>query len=359
MPSEALGSRGWGPYVGLAGCQRILILGGTWFLGRALAAAAVAAGHEVTVFNRGKSGSTPNGATAVRGDRESAEDLERLAVSGPWDVVIDPSGQVPATVLASARALSEAGRYVFVSSVSAYEGLPIDPLSETSPLLECPPDAGADFGYTDPRGYPTQYGFLKSGCERAVTETYGAQRTLVLRPGVILGPWEYVGRLPWWLGRIARGGRVLAPGNPEQNIQPVDVRDVAEFAIRAAASGMHGAFNITAPANAITFGSFLDACRRAAGSAAEFVWVDDDFLISQQVRQWTEIPLWRTFPGTWRVSGAMAQQAGLTCRPVEQTAEDTWSWLTAGARAINSDRAAELGIGEEKEAAILAAWGER
>lgn len=340
--------------------MRILILGGTWFLGLALAEAALAAGHEVTVFNRGLSGPDPDGTTSIRGDRESTDDLVRLAAHGPWDVVFDPSGQVPATVLASAVALSASGRYVFVSSVSAYTGWPVEPLTETSALLAAPANAGADFGFTDPRGYPTQYGFLKAGCESAVTEVFGANRSLILRPGVILGPYEYVGRLPWWLRRIAAGGRVLAPGNPHQPIQPVDVRDVADFMLRAASEGLSGVFNVTAPTNAMTFSSLLNACRAAANAnATELVWVDDGFLISQQVRQWTELPLWRTFPGTWRVSSAKAHEHGLVCRPIEETAADTWAWLDGGGRAIASDRAAELGIAPEREAAILAAWDAR
>lgn len=339
--------------------MRILILGGSWFLGRALAEAFTTSGHQVTVFNRGRSGPDPQGVAAVRGDRETGDDLARLASLGPWDLVADPSGQVPATVLASSRALSESGKYLFVSSVSAYVGWPVEPLTESSPRLEAPPDADAGFGITDPRGYPTKYGFLKAGCEQAVTEIFGADRSLVLRPGVILGPWEYVGRLPWWLRRTERGGRILAPGRPGRPVQPVDVRDVAGFAVKALAAGLSGTFNVTAPMNTTTFGSFLEACRRTTGAEAMFEWVDDEFLVRQDVRQWTEIPLWRTFPGTWRVSSAKAQQAGLNCRPIEETVADTWSWLNSGGRAIASERAAELGLDPVREAEILAAWEAR
>ncbi|WP_194908879.1 NAD-dependent epimerase/dehydratase family protein [Catenulispora rubra] len=337
--------------------MRILILGGTWFLGRALAASAIEHGHQVTVFNRGRSGVDPDGAAAIRGDRESDDDLKRLTNAGSWDVVVDPSGQVPRVVLASARALAGSGRYIFVSSVSAYTGWPIDPLTETSALLESRADAGPEFGYTDPRGYPTQYGFAKAGCEQAVLDVFGPDRATILRPGVILGPWEYVGRLPWWLRRIAEGGRVLAPGDPDQLIQPVDVRDVADFAIRAAKHGLGGAFNVTAPANHTTFAGFLEACRQATGSDAEFVWIGDDQLAAAGIRQWTEIPLWRSadaFPGTWKVSSAKAATAGLTARPIRTTAADTWQWLTAGGQAVASERVSELGIDPEREAEILA-----
>lgn len=333
---------------------RILVLGGSWFLGRALIDSALSAGHEVSVFNRGRSGSDPEGVTGVHGDRSSADDLARLAERGPFDAVLDSSGQVPAVVLAGARALAESARYVFVSSVSAYAGWPMQPLTEESTVLECPADADENFGQDDPRGYPTRYGYQKAGCERAVVETFG-ERAVILRPGVILGPNEYVGRLPWWLRRVERGGRVLAPGDPAQPIQVLDVRDVADFAVRAVDDQLSGEFNLAAPPVA-SFGSMLEACRLATGSGAEFVWVDDDVLAAHGVRQWTEIPLWRTHPGTWRVSWGKAAAAGMRFRPIEETVVDTWEWMTSGGSAIIHERAGELGINPEKEQRILGDW---
>ena len=335
--------------------MRILVLGGGWFLGKALVAEALLAGHDVTVFNRGKtSGPDPEGVTAIHGDRNKDVDLATLATAGPFDAVIDTSGQVPRSVLASARALEAAGRYVFISSVSAYAGWPMQPLTEDSPVLQCPSDAGEDAGYNGPEGYPTTYGFCKAGCENAVREVFDVRAT-ILRPGVILGPWEYVGRGRWWLRRIAAGGRVLAPGRPDQPIQPIDVRDATAFALHTVTAGIGGAFNLTAPGDAATFGSFLAACKKATGSSAELVWVADRVLTEHQVKQWTELPLWRTTPGAWRVSADKASAAGLRCRPLEQTVADTWSWLESGAAAIEHERAGELGIDPAKEAAILAA----
>jgi len=331
--------------------MRVLVMGGTWFLGYAMAEEAVQRGHEVTVFNRGKSGSAPVGVSVVHGDWQIAADLTRLAKHGPFDLVLDSSGQVPSEVLAGARALSDAGRYVYTSSVSAYVGWPVTPLTEDSETLPCPSNAGASYGEDDPRGYPTRYGYLKAGCERAVVETFG-DRGVILRPGVILGVREYVGRLPWWLRRVARGGRVLAPGRPDQPIQVVDVRDVAAFALKAGVDGLGGAFNLAAPPGA-TFENLLSACRAETGSSAEFVWVDDDTLAVQGVRQWTELPLWRTYPGTWRVSWDKAAEAGFMCRPIGQTVAETWAWMSSGGSAVASDRASELGIGSEKEQRIL------
>lgn len=340
--------------------MRVLVLGGTWFLGRAVVREALGRGWRVTTFNRGRSGGNVDGAELVRGDRTVPDDVRRLAAVGPWDAVVDTSGYVPAEVLASARDLAPvASRYVFVSTVSVYGGWPVEPLSEDSPVLECPPDAGPDFGADDPRGYPTQYGFQKAGAERAVAEVFGAERTTVLRPGVILGPDEYVGRLPWWLRRAHAGGRVLAPGDPGQPIQPVDVRDVAAFALDCASAGTAGAFNVTAPVVHATFGAMLEACAAVSSGRPEFEWVPDGFLLSQGVRQWTELPLWRTYAGTWRVDGSRARAAGFACRPLRDMVADTWAWITAGGTLVDHERAGEIGMSPERERAVLAAWDAR
>lgn len=203
---------------------RLLVLGGSWFLGRAVVTEALERGWLVTTFLRGLTGVDVPGVATIRGDRTSPADLARLGSAGPWDLVVDTAGYVPREQGAISRALAPvADRFAFISSVSAYVGWPLKPLTESSPVLECPADAAADYGYDGDPG-PSVYGFTKAGCERALLDVFGADRTVILRPGVILGPWEYVGRLPWWLRRMARGGRVLAPGRPERTIQPVDVQ---------------------------------------------------------------------------------------------------------------------------------------
>jgi 2'-hydroxyisoflavone reductase len=334
---------------------RVLVLGGSWFLGRTVVDDALSRGWDVTTFRRGVSGEDAPGVEAIRGDRTNSEDLLRLAQSGPWDAVIDTSGFVPKETLVVARVLEPVtGRYVFVSTVSAYQGWPIEPLSEVSAILDCPSDAGADFGYDGDPG-PSIYGFTKAGCERAVTETFGADRAALLRPGVILGPREYVGRLPWWLHRAERGGRVLAPGRADRSIQPIDVRDVAAFALHTV-TGPTGTFNLTATGDE-TMGDFLEACRDVVGSDARFEWVEDEaWLLSQGVSQWTELPLWRTYAGAWAVDSTRARAAGLTVRPLRETVADTWSWLHSGEAAVANERAADQGIEPENEAAILAKW---
>jgi nucleoside-diphosphate-sugar epimerase len=337
--------------------MRLLVLGGTRFVGWAVTAAAVERSWEITTFNRGVSGADVPGVHALRGDRTRADDVARSVDAGPWDAVVDTSGYVPREVLAVCRRLEPvAGHYVFMSTVSVYRAWPVEPLSERSAVLYCPPDAGPDYG-ADVEDGPTRYGYQKSGCELAVTQTFGPGRTTLLRPGVVLGPREYVGRLPWWLRRVARGGRVLAPGSPERSIQPVDVRDLAAFALDAADQHISGAYNVAAPIGRETFGGMLRACAEVTGSDAEFVWVGDEQLAALGVRQWSEMPLWRAFPGVWRVSPDAAIAAGLSCRPLVVTVTDTWSWLQSSTEALDDERAGEIGLSSEREQQILAKVG--
>jgi nucleoside-diphosphate-sugar epimerase len=226
--------------------MRMLVLGGTRFVGRAIVEAALTVGWEVTTFNRGLPGAGVEGARPVRGDRARPPDLDHLAAAcASWDAVIGTSGLVPRNVLAACQRLEPVtAQYVYTSTVSVYRGWPAEPLSESSESLYCPPGAGPGYGQ-DVEDGPTRYGYQKSGCELAVMSTLGPRRTTVLRPGVVLGPWEYVGRLPWWLNRIAGAGKVLAPGTPDRTIQPVDVRDLAALALGAVQQ------TITAPATGI------------------------------------------------------------------------------------------------------------
>lgn len=335
--------------------MRLLVLGGTRFVGYAVVTAALGRGWEVTTFNRGLSGADVPGVQAVRGDRTDPADIARLAASGQtWDAVVDASGYVPREVLAVVQRLMPLVRhYVFLSTVSVYRGWPSEPLSEASEVLYCPPDAGPDYG-EDVEDGPTRYGYQKYGCELAVVSTFGPEHSTVLRPGVVLGPREYVGRLPWWLQRVAAGGRVLAPGSPERSIQPVDVRDLADFALRTADVGIGGTFNVTAPQGRETFGGMLAACAEATHASAEFVWVPDERLLAYGVRQWSEMPLWRTFPGTWRVDSAAAAANGLDSRPLRSTVADTWSWMQQTAIDMSDERASEIGISRQREEEILA-----
>lgn len=340
--------------------MRLLIMGGTWFLGKTLAEQALRRGWSVTTFTRGRSGRAVDGAHAVHGDRTNPADVAELAAGGEWDAVVDTSGQEPVSVLLAARALAAvAPRYVYVSTVNAYKGWPIEPLTDDSAVLESNPAMETDNeAATQGLTSAAEYGVLKSGCEQAAIRAYGPDRSLVLRPGVILGPYEYVGRLPWLLRRMERGGRVLAAGDPQRSIQPLDVRDLAAFILDAIESGLAGAMNATAPIGHSTYGELLVACRDVTGGAAELTWVDDDWLSEQDVTPWSEVPLWRTTAGAWAVSSARAEAAGLRARPLTETVADTWAWLQRE-ELMPHGRQNQIGLDPAKEAALLAVWDQR
>lgn len=328
--------------------MNVLVLGGTAFLGRNTVRAATARGDAVTTFNRGQTGPDVPGVEVIRGDRTSDADLARLA-GRRWDVVVDTSGYVPEVVGRSARALADCGAYVFVSSISACRDWPGQPVDHTSPTFDCPPDAGSDDG---------DYGTLKAGCERAVVDVYG-ERALIVRAGLILGPYENVGRLPWWLERIARGGQVLAPGDPNVAMTLVDARDLAVWMIEAGEHGIGGAYIATGSVGNTTMGGWLGECVSATGSAAELMWVPDSFLRDRKVEPWTELPLWLDADdpdgaAAWTADASAAHAAGLSCRSVAETVADTWGWLRSGD--VNVPRRDGIGIDPDKERAILADW---
>lgn len=350
--------------------MRLLILGGTWFLGRTLAEEAVARGWDVTSFNRGRSGRDVPGTTAIRGDRTVADDVARLAAAGEagrWDAVVDTSVYEPPDVLLTAEALRPvADRYVLLSTVSAYRDWPSEPVDESSPVWPSRPDARESDPDVAELSVPIAYGTLKAGCEQALESVFGAD-ALILRPGVVLGPYEYVGRLQTLLRRAERGGPMLAAGDPHQPIQPVDVRDLSTFLLDQLAQpkadvpgSSDGArvFNVTALPGHATYGELLQACVEATGERAELVWADSDWLDEQSVQQWTQMPLWRTAPGTWAVDSAAAAAAGLACRPTRETVLDTWNWLQ-GEEPVAHSRQSEHGLPAEREAELLAAWSSR
>ncbi|WP_328863264.1 NAD-dependent epimerase/dehydratase family protein [Streptomyces sp. NBC_00306] len=335
--------------------MKLLVLGGTWFLGKAIVEGALKRGWEVTTFNRGRSGKDLPDVAAVHGDRTVVEDVERLASHGPWDGAIDTSSSdlPPKDVLLTASLLRDhVARWVHISTVSVYAGWPHQPLADDSELLDCPADADESYGFTGDDGSPTKYGFQKAGGERAVLRAFGS-RAVFLRPGVILGPGEYVGRLPWWLRRAHEGGRFLAPSPQRRRIQPVDVRDVAMFALDHADSAAGPAFNVAHPAG-ITFEDFVSTCLEVTGGAGRPVWVEPEVLVDHGVKQWTELPLWRTHAGVWTVDASRAVAAGLRCRPLSETIRDTWGWIQNDGRPVDHPRWAEHGIASEKEAKILA-----
>jgi len=303
--------------------MRLLVLGGTEFVGRAVVEAALGRGWEVTVFNRGRQ-SPPAGVRALRGDRLAPDGLAALAgADGAWDAVVDTWSAAPRAVHESARLLrGRAGRYVYVSSRSVYAWPSQPGHDEGAPLVEgAEPDAGL-----------TDYARDKRGGEIAAVDAFGADDSVLVRAGLILGPYENVGRLPWWLGRIARGGAVLAPGPRELPVQYVDVRDLAEWVLGAAERGLSGPYNLVGPSGHATMGALLEACVEVTGSSAELRWTEPELILEAGIEPWTQLPVW-TPPGTdmhdsvhaGNVSRALA--TGLVCRPVEETVAGTWAWL--------------------------------
>ncbi|MFJ4470692.1 SDR family oxidoreductase [Streptomyces sp. NPDC089424] len=301
--------------------MRLLMLGGTEFAGRAVVEAAVGRGWDVTVFHRGRHAAPP-GVREVLGDRTAPRGLDGLA-EGEWDAVVDTWSAAPRAVRDTARLLrGRAGRYVYVSSCSVYAWAPPAGYTEDAPLVQGA-EAGADH---------TDYARDKRGGELAVVESFGARDSLLVRAGLLLGPYENVGRLPWWLNRIARGGPVLAPGPRELPVQFVDVRDLAEWILDGIEGELGGPYNLTGPRGHTTMGEFLEACVRATGSAAELRWTAPEVVLGAGIEPWSGLPVWVP-PGSELhdalhsadVSRALA--AGLNCRPAAHTVADTWRWL--------------------------------
>jgi nucleoside-diphosphate-sugar epimerase len=287
---------------------RTLVLGGTVFLGRHVAAEALARGHEVTLFTRGIHGADlfPEAEHLV-GDRSG--DLSALR-GRSFDAVIDTSGYKPADVAASCAALAGA-HYVFVSSCNAYPGWPEEEVDEDTATWE---------------GDADEYGPKKAACEREGLAALGASFATV-RAGLIVGPFDGVYRLPWWVARIARGGDVPAPGDPARELQIIDARDLAAFMLDLAERQVGGAFNGTGPIAMTTMGELLETAVEATGAGARLHWIADEALHTAEVEPWTELPLWAPWPGTWRIGTARAQAAGLRWRPARDTVADVAAWL--------------------------------
>jgi 2'-hydroxyisoflavone reductase len=337
--------------------MRLLIIGGTSFVGRVLAQESVRRGHEMTTFNRGRTGPDVAGVTAIHGDRSVDEGVRPLAGLS-FDAALDPGGVVPAHVLRTARAIvGTVPFYAYVSTTAVYRDWTNLPWYEDAPVHEgSAADDGdpADLHLLAPR---------KAGCERAVDEVYGNAASLVLRPGLIAGPYDNVGMLPWWLNRINAGGRVLAPGEPDRPLQLTDVRDIAMFLLDQVEATQPGLYNTVPDEPAeTTIGGCLAACTAATASRAELVWVNEKFLSDHGAQPWTELPFWlpSADPATsWPASGAVAQAAGLKCRPLAETVEATWAWLNAGGEVRPTGGAPTFGIDSAKEARILDAWADR
>jgi 2'-hydroxyisoflavone reductase len=326
--------------------MKILIIGGTRFLGRALVQAARAGGHELTLFNRGKTapGLFPE-AEQLTGDR--AADLSPLK-GRQWDAVIDTCGYEPAVVRSSARLLAgSVNRYVFISSVSVYADLGQPGATEEAPVAQLPAGADETFNIEN-------YGALKALCEQAA-EAALPGRVLQIRPGLIVGEYDPTDRFSYWPWRVAQGGEVLAPGRPAHPTQFIDVRDLADWTMRMVEAQQAGIYHATGPGAPLAMGSLLEACRQVSGSNARFTWLSEEFLLANSVQPWTELPLWLgesdpSVAGMDQIDISKALKAGLTFRPLADTLQSTLAW-------INSRPASHewrAGLSREREAELLA-----
>lgn len=317
--------------------MKLLVLGGPRFVGRAIADAAIARGHEMTFFNRGTTNPElyPE-VERIVGDREG--DLAELR-GRSWDAVIDTSGYIPGVVRASTEALADSGVYCFVSSISVYADFSrtTDEDSMLAELGDLPADEVTN----------ESYGPLKALCEGAVRDVFGT-RSLVVRPGLIAGPCDPTGRFTYWPHRLARGGEVLAPAPPDRLTQLIDVRDLGEWMVMLCERGASGTFNATHPGFA--WSELVDTCKAVSGSDAEITWVPDDFLLEHEVGEWMELPLWiadPTMAGALEASVERGVEMGLTFRPLEETARSALE---------DADTIDAAGLAPEREADLLAAW---
>ncbi|MEZ4668266.1 MAG: NAD-dependent epimerase/dehydratase family protein [Anaerolineae bacterium] len=326
--------------------MKLLILGGTKFLGRHLTEAALTAGHEVTLFNRGQTntGLFPD-VEQLHGDRDTAEGLAVLA-GRRWDAVVDTSGYIPRHVRDSATVLKDAvEHYTFISTISVYAN-DIALNADESAALQTLADPTVEVVTGE------SYGGLKVLCEQAAEQVMPG-RVLHVRSGLIVGPHDHTDRFTYWPVRVSQGGEMLTPGSPAAATQFVDARDQAAWIIRMAEAHTAGIFNLTGPSTPCTLGDVLATSQTVSGSSATFTWVSEEFLAAQQVAPWADIPCWLPDADNnmQKLSINKALEKGFTTRPLAETIADTLAWFTA-----RPDPQLRAGISRQREAELLAAW---
>jgi 2'-hydroxyisoflavone reductase len=329
--------------------MRILVLGGSVFLSKATAAEAVARGHEVTCVTRGRSGDVPDGSRHVVWDR--VDDVPAELATEEFDAVVDVS-RIPSHVRKAVAAWPSA-HWVFVSTVNVYSDNETPDPGTDGPLVEAieeDRDLGED---------PEAYGGMKVACERLVLD--GAARSMVVRPGLIVGPGDPSGRYTYWTERLAQSddppGPVLGPGSPDDRVQIIDARDIAEWIVRSVESGQAGVFDGVGPVQPV--GDVIAATAEGVGTSPDVVWTGQGFLSEHEVEPWmgeAALPLWLPRPeyeGMMTHDHEASRRAGLVVRPVADTARDTLAWLRATPDAVRT------GMSREREAEVLAAWRAR
>lgn len=342
--------------------MKILIIGGTKFLGRHLVSVAKEHNHSVTIFNRGKhTNEVFDGVEQIQGDRNF--DLDKLK-NRNWDAVIDTCGFLPKTVKQSAEALKNSvGQYVFISSISAYADFSQPNFDETTPTAKLTPQQQVKLSEIDMKDeingivLGEMYGALKVLCEEEAEKVF-AKNTLIIRSGLIVGEFDWTDRFSYWVMRVANGGEVLAPGNPKRFIQFIDARDLADWLIKSIENKINGIFNVTGNPNELTMGKFLDEIKSAGKSNAEFTWVSEEFLNRENVAAWNEMPLYlpesdEESKGFLSANTDKALVKGLTFRPLHQTINGVLKWRK------NVKDELKAGISFERERELLELWHKR
>ncbi|WP_028399701.1 NAD-dependent epimerase/dehydratase family protein [Ectobacillus panaciterrae] len=339
--------------------MKILILGGTRFLGRHIAQEALRRGYAVTLFNRGNNNEVFRNVEILLGDRDGT--LKALK-GRKWDAVIDTCGFVPRTVSKAAKVLGDnINHYTYISSISVYKDwIPLG-ITESYPVQTMSAEE-ADEVTKDTAGPVYEYyGPLKALCEQEAQQQMPG-KVLNVRAGQIVGSFDYTDRLPYWVKRVAMGGRILCPGNPDKRVQLIDVRDMATWILEMAKERTTGTYNVTGPNYSLTMNQLLETCKQVTESDAEFVWVQEEFLLENDVVPWVQMPLWlpenTALPGEmepWKgasdISINKAVQQGLSFRPLEETIYDIWEWEQG-----RQDNKRKAGLPPEREQELLELW---
>lgn len=332
--------------------MRLLVIGGTRFVGKHIVEEAVRRGHELTLFNRGSMPAPTGVSRVITGDRNT--DLARLS-DGRWDAVVDTSAYLPRQVRSAATLLEpRVEHYLFISTVSVYADPTVADQDESGTLGRLEDEAVEEIT-------EEAYGPLKVLAEEALADVYPPQRTLVVRPGIIVGPDDPTDRFTYWPARVARGGEVLAPRGPELPLQWIDVRDLAQWLVTSLENRLTGTFNAVSEAGRFSLGGVLEASRSAEGpqagggasEAAAVTWVTEEFLLEHGVQPFADLPLW--LPGElanmWSIDATRALAAGLTIRPVEETVAATLAWHQR-----RGSPELKFGMSAEREREVLGDW---
>lgn len=343
--------------------MKLLLIGGTRLVGSHIVNAALARGHQLTLFNRGQEQSGQvSGVETVNGDRNG--DLSKLR-GRRWDAVIDTCGYLPRAVTAMAELLADAvDRYIFISSISAYASVSGPGTGEMAALATVTSEQVEAANQIDTSGavsaftYGSLYGGLKALCEQAAAYAMPG-RVLVIRCGLVVGPHDYTDRFSYWVMRAESGGEVLAPGRPDRHVQFIDARDLAKWTVRMAETKGIGVYNASGLPNILTMAALLEACRNASASDANFTWVTDEFLLRENVAPWSQMPLWipesnLDMGGFMSIDTRKAVAAGLRFRPVVDTARDVLKWFSA----YRDGEPLKAGLDSAREEELLGAWHE-